>query len=60
NYMTQPFYSTSAQSGVAGKYVDRKTTVSDMARIIAGDFDDIDPNLLMNIGSLSEVKHDQT
>lgn len=57
NYMTQPFFSTSSQTGQLGKYVDRTTTVTDVAAIIAGSYDQIEPSRLLNIGSLSEIQN---
>lgn len=58
NYMTQPFFSTSSQSGQSGKYVERNTTVADVASILNGQYDEIEPEKLMNIGSLSEISRE--
>lgn len=57
NYMTQPFFATSTQTDNTGVYVPRSTTVQDVADILSGKYDDVDPNKLMNIGSLSEIKN---
>ena len=58
NYMTQPFFATSSQTGSPGKYVPRDTTVADVAAILKGDYDETDPVKLMNIGALSEIAHE--
>lgn len=55
NYMTQPFFSTSAQTGIPGVYVPRDTTVKDVGEIIEGKWDTVEPSKLQNIGSLSEI-----
>ncbi len=60
NYMTQPFFATSSQTGLPGKYVPRDTTVQDVADILAGKYDEVDASLLFNLGSLSELKHGQS
>lgn len=56
NYMTQPFFATTSQTGKPGKYVPRETTVADVAAILAGTYDELDPTKLLNIGSMSEVE----
>jgi F-type H+-transporting ATPase subunit beta len=57
NYMTQPFFATSTQTGVEGKYVPRDTTVQDVADILSGKYDEVEPDKLSNIGSLSEINN---
>jgi F-type H+-transporting ATPase subunit beta len=54
SYMTQPFFVTSSQTGVAGAYVERATTVADVGRILEGEFDHLDEATLMQIGSSRE------
>lgn len=56
NYMTQPFFVTSSQTGKEGKYVPREVTVADVASILAGEWDEVPPTELLNIGSLSEIR----
>jgi F-type H+-transporting ATPase subunit beta len=56
NYMTQPFFTTEAQTGKRGAIVPRDTTISDVQLIITGILDSVPPEKLLYIGSLKEGK----
>jgi len=56
NYMTQPFYTTEAQTGKKGIMVPRETTVRDVQQILTGAVDAVPPEKLMYIGSLADGK----
>jgi len=53
-YMTQPFSSVEAQTGLAGAYVARDQTVEDVALVLAGGCDDRDPQDLKMIGGINK------
>lgn len=55
NYMTQPFYTTEAQTGKKGVTVSRETTVSDVEKIISGKVDTVAADKFMYIGSLADA-----
>jgi F-type H+/Na+-transporting ATPase subunit beta len=55
-YMTQPFFVAQTQTGRPGKFVPIKTTVSDVKRLISGEFDAIDDEKFMFLGPIDEVK----
>jgi len=55
NYMTQPFFTTEAQTGKKGTLVARDTTIKDVALILSGKLDAIPAEKFMYIGSLSEA-----
>lgn len=55
NYMTQNFFVTEQQTGKKGNYVPLKQTVSDVALILQGKYDTVDPNKFKSIGSLEEA-----
>jgi len=52
NYLTQPFFVTENQSGRAGVYVPRQTTVKDIKNILNGNYDNISENQFLFIGGL--------
>ncbi|MCL4338536.1 F0F1 ATP synthase subunit beta [Patescibacteria group bacterium] len=54
NYMTQPFFTTQAQSGKQGVSVPREQTIHDVDIILSGKLDDVVAEELMNIGGLQE------
>jgi F-type H+/Na+-transporting ATPase subunit beta len=56
NYMTQPFYTTEAQTGKAGATVSRETTIDDVGKIISGEMDKIPAEKFMYIGGLEDLK----
>lgn len=56
NYLTQPLFVTASQTGKEGKYVPRQTMLNDIKVIISGKLDELDPEKLLYIGSLSEAK----
>lgn len=56
NYLTQPFFSTEIHTGRKGVYVDRDTTINDIADILSGSVDQYPPEKLLFIGSLKELK----
>lgn len=56
NYMTQNFFVMEAQSGNKGVYIKREDVIEDVARILKGDFDNYQPEKLMNIGLLAEIE----
>lgn len=55
-YMTQPFFTTEAQTGKKGKSVTRQQTITDVQRIIAGELDTVPVDKLYFIGSLEDLK----
>jgi len=55
NYMTQSFYVAENQSGRPGKFVPIKTTVQDMADILAGKYDHIPEDKFLYVGAISEI-----
>lgn len=52
NYMTQPFFVVSAQTGREGKYVPLAKTVDDVADILSGKHDSKDPEDLLFVGGI--------
>ncbi len=56
NYMTQNFSVMEAQTGHKGAYIKLEETIEDVASIIAGNYDQIRPEKLLNIGRLSEAQ----
>ncbi len=55
NYLTQSFFMTEAQTGRKGVYVDRQTTIQDIALILSGNLDTIPNDKFLYIGSLKEA-----
>jgi len=55
NYMTQSFFVTEVQTGKKGSFVPRATTVADVKRILAGELDGVDPQDLLQSGSLKDL-----
>lgn len=56
NYMTQNFFVMEQQSGHKGVYIKLDDTVKDVEAILAGNYDTVPPEKLLNIGLLSELK----
>lgn len=56
NYMTQNFFVMEQQSGHKGAYIKREDAINDVAQILRGDFDTLQPEKLLNIGLLSELE----
>jgi F0F1-type ATP synthase beta subunit len=52
--MTQNFFAVESQTGKTGQYVPLKTTIVDVKDLLAGKYDGIEPEKLLNIGSLAE------
>ena len=59
NYMTQSFYVAQNQTGRAGVYVPRLTTVSDVNDIIGGKYDEVSEEKFMFIGSAKDLLNGQ-
>lgn len=55
-YLTQSFFVTENQTGRKGVFVQKDTTVKDIATILSGSLDGIPTEKLMYIGSLAEAK----
>lgn len=55
NYMTQSFFVVQGQKTREGKYVEIKTAISDLKRIVEGGVDELPDDKLLYIGSLTEV-----
>jgi F-type H+-transporting ATPase subunit beta len=55
NYMTQPFFVLENQTGKKGVAVPLEQTIADVAQIMHGDCDMIDPDKFRGIGTLAEV-----
>ncbi len=59
NYMTQSFFVAQNQTGRPGRYVPVKTTVTDVADILNGKYDDLlDEGKFMFIGEAKEAKYE--
>lgn len=56
HYLTQPFFTTEAHTGRKGVVVPRPTTISDIRLILSGQLDEVPPEKLLYIGSLSDLK----
>lgn len=55
-YLTQPFFTTEAQTGRPGVYVSITNTVSDVADILLGKLDKVADEKLLYIGTLNDIK----
>lgn len=55
NYMTQPFFTTEAQTGRRGIFVPKDKTIRDVSLIVAGKVDFVPAEKLLYIGSLDEL-----
>ncbi len=55
NFMTQSFFVAENQTGRKGVYVERNSTVEDVAAILAGKYDNVDEQKLLFIGNLKEI-----
>lgn len=55
NYMTQPFFTTEAQTAQKGKFVNRDKTIRDVSQIISGKHDDLSEEKFLYLGSLDEA-----
>lgn len=58
NYMTQNFFVVESQSGHKGAYIKLTDTINDVQRILNGELDSVDPQKLLFISTLSELKKD--
>ncbi len=56
NYVTQSFFVSAVQTGRPGTFVPRLTCVQDIAEILNGTFDGVDPERFLNGGSLAELQ----
>lgn len=56
NFMTQDFFSASSQKSKTGKFVDLKTTLSNVKEIITGKYDHVPEDKFLYVGDLSEIK----
>jgi F-type H+-transporting ATPase subunit beta len=56
NYMTQNFFVMEIQTGRSGNYIKREETISDVERILKGEFDEVEPEKLRSMGKLEELK----
>lgn len=56
NYMSQSFFVVEPQTGRPGVYVPRADTVNDVAAILDGKYDGIDPYEIRGVGSLKDIK----
>ncbi len=55
NYMTQSFFVAEAQTGRPGKYVPLKTTIRNVGQILNGEFDSVDEDKFLFLGSVEEL-----
>lgn len=55
NYMTQPFYTLEDQTGRPGVFVTRDETIADVENILSGEYDHIEPEKFMYIGSAKDL-----
>ncbi len=56
NYMTQPFATTSGKADKKDTFVPRDTTISDVSKIMSGEYDTLPLELFQNITSLKQIK----
>lgn len=56
NYFTQSFFTTEAQTGKKGAYVERETTINDVDMILTGKLDLVPEDKFMYIGSIQDAK----
>ena len=56
HYLTQPFFVTEVHTARKGVYVAKKDTVADIALILAGRLDQVQPEKLLYIGALKDTK----
>lgn len=56
SYMTQNFFVTEVQTGRKGDFVPVADTVNDVAAILDGKYDDVDPAKIKDTGSLKDFK----
>lgn len=59
NYMTQNLFVVQAQTGREGKYVALPEIVKDVSAIINGEYDNVDANEFLNLGTLAELPNQQ-
>lgn len=59
NYMTQSFFVTQPQTGKPGVFVPIADTVDDVAAILDGKYDTVDPYEIKELGSIKDIKHGQ-
>ena len=55
NYLTQSFFVAEKQSGKKGQFVPIKSTVADVANILAGKHDQISEDKFLYIGTMAEI-----
>jgi F-type H+-transporting ATPase subunit beta len=55
NYMTQSFHTTANQTGRQGTYVELDRVVTDVADILSGKYDAVEPQKFLYIGDLSQL-----
>lgn len=60
NYLTQRFFVTEIQSGQKGVYVPVETSVDDLSQIIDGKWDHVEEEKFLYIGSLEDIKRENT
>lgn len=56
NYLTQPFFSTSHQTGRPGVYVPKETLLKDIRMILSGSLDNVPIEKFLYIGALDSMK----
>jgi F-type H+-transporting ATPase subunit beta len=56
NFMTQDFFVVKDQTQREGKFVKRKETIDGVKSILEGRFDNLDPKVFLNIGSVKDIK----
>ena len=54
-FLTQPFFSTEAMTGQAGRFVTLEATLDSCERILAGEFSDRDEGAFYMIGGVDEI-----
>jgi len=54
-FLTQPMFTAEFATGIEGKYVPKDQAVTDFARIIAGECDDLPEQALYMVGTLEEA-----
>ena len=56
NYFTQPMFVAENYTNIPGKFVDLKDVIDDVESILNGDYDDVDEDNFLYIGTLKEEK----
>jgi F-type H+-transporting ATPase subunit beta len=54
-FLTQPLFAAESATGLSGRYVPRERAISDFAKIINGEYDDLPEDAFYMVGTLDEA-----